>query len=96
MEGNVNVHMTLVFRNSKNLEYVNLKGNRKNSDKCKWSHQIPKPLYKEKTAASDASSSYTKYSQKHRTQNSMSIKICLKVQMKATKIYKLKTTFYNK
>ena len=39
------------------------KGNCKNSNKCKWSHQISKPLYREKTVASDASPSYTKYSQ---------------------------------
>ena len=42
------------------------KENCKNSDKCKWSHQIPKPSYREKTtAASAASSSYTKHSQKN-------------------------------
>ena len=39
------------------------KGNCKNSDKCKWSHQIPKQLYRQKTAASAASPSYTIYSQ---------------------------------
>ena len=52
------------FGNSNRLGCVNLKGNCKNSGKCKWSQQIPKPLYKEKTAASYASPSYTKYSQK--------------------------------
>ena len=36
----------------------------KNSDTCKWSHQIRKPLYNEKTAASDASPCYTTFSQR--------------------------------
>ena len=31
---------------------------------CKWSHQIRKPLYNEKAAASDGSPCYTTYSQK--------------------------------
>lgn len=38
------------------------KGKCKNSDECQWSHQIAKPLYKDKTVtASDALPSYTKY-----------------------------------
>ena len=40
------------------------KGSCKNSDTCKWSHQIRKPLYNEMAAASDASPCYTTYSQK--------------------------------
>ena len=47
------------------------KGNCKNSDKCKWSHQTPKPLYREKTVARDASP-YTKYSQ-----NTLHSKLCV-------------------
>ena len=30
---------------------LKVKGNCKNSDKCKWSHQIPKPLYREKNSS---------------------------------------------
>ena len=41
---------------------LNAKENCKNSVKCKWSHQTPKPLYRKKTVASDALP-YTKYSQ---------------------------------
>ena len=53
------------------------KGNCKNSDKCKWSHQILKALYREKTAESDTSLSYTKYSEN--ALHCMSVTICLKV-----------------
>ena len=45
---------------------LNAKENCANSDKCKWSHQILKLLYREKTkAVSAASPSYTTYSQKN-------------------------------
>ena len=50
------------FQKLKKFE-LKAKENCENSDKCKWSHQIPNPLYREKTVASDASPFYTKYSQ---------------------------------
>ena len=53
-EGNVNIHDTDFQKLKKSgvcKFELKVKGNCKNSDKCKWSHQIPKPLYREKNSS---------------------------------------------